>query len=130
MLKESQLVSILYNNSTVSNLSEHYTKESHSTTDHLKFSMAPFTTVSTASAPKPLPQFSQAVKYNGTVFTSGNIGWLPETSTMVEGGIKEQTVSDLSRLRIPSTFVGISGALAGHHCLSTLKADKSKAARS
>lgn len=58
--------------------------------------MAPFTTVSTTAAPAPLPQFSQAVKYNGTVFTSGNIGWLPETSTMVEGGIKEQTVSDWS----------------------------------
>ncbi|KAH7014247.1 Endoribonuclease L-PSP/chorismate mutase-like protein [Microdochium trichocladiopsis] len=60
--------------------------------------MPPFTTVTTTKAPKALPQFSQAVKYNGTVFTSGNIGFIPETFTMVEGGIKEQTRQTLKNL--------------------------------
>ncbi|POS77806.1 mmf1 [Diaporthe helianthi] len=41
--------------------------------------------VLTDKAPKPLPQFSQAIKYNGLVFCSGNIGLDPATSVAVEG---------------------------------------------
>lgn len=52
--------------------------------------------VYTDKAPKPLPQFSQAVKYNGMVYCSGNIGFDPATFTLVEGGVKEQTVRKLS----------------------------------
>ena len=48
--------------------------------------------VFTTKAPKPLPQFSQAVKYNGMVYCSGSIGFDPATSALVEGGVKEQTV--------------------------------------
>lgn len=50
--------------------------------------------VLTDKAPKPLPQFSQAVTYGGMVYCSGNIGLDPETFKFVEGGVKEQTVCD------------------------------------
>jgi enamine deaminase RidA (YjgF/YER057c/UK114 family) len=55
--------------------------------------MAPIERVFTEKAPKPLPQFSQAVKYNGMVYCSGNIGFDPATFKLVDGGIKEETVS-------------------------------------
>lgn len=49
--------------------------------------------VYTDKAPKPLPQFSQAVKYNGMVYCSGNIGLDPETFKPVEGTVTDRTVS-------------------------------------
>lgn len=49
--------------------------------------------VLTAAAPKPLPQFSQALKYNGMVYCSGNIGLDPKTFKAVEGTVKDRTVS-------------------------------------
>ncbi|KAK8021696.1 Protein mmf1 [Apiospora arundinis] len=54
--------------------------------------------VSTDKAPKPLPQFSQAVKYNGMVYCSGSIGFGPATSSLVEGGVKNQTRRALQNL--------------------------------
>jgi 2-iminobutanoate/2-iminopropanoate deaminase len=48
--------------------------------------------VFTPKAPKPLPQFSQAVKYNDMVYCSGNIGLDPETWKLVDGSIKDRTV--------------------------------------
>jgi 2-iminobutanoate/2-iminopropanoate deaminase len=54
--------------------------------------MAPIERVFTDKAPKPLPQFSQAVKHNGMVYCSGNIGFDPATWKLVDGGVKEQTV--------------------------------------
>lgn len=48
--------------------------------------------VFTTKAPKPLPQFSQAVKHNGMVYCSGSIGFDPATSALVDGGVQEQTV--------------------------------------
>lgn len=48
--------------------------------------------VFTDKAPKPLPQFSQAVKYNGMVYCSGNIGIEPKTWTLVQGTITDRTV--------------------------------------
>ncbi|KXJ87497.1 putative brt1 protein [Microdochium bolleyi] len=60
--------------------------------------MAPFTTVTTSKAPEALPQFSQAVKYKDTVYTSGNIGLDPETWKMVDGGVKEQTRQALKNI--------------------------------
>jgi enamine deaminase RidA (YjgF/YER057c/UK114 family) len=53
--------------------------------------------VYTSNAPKPLPQFSQAVKYNGMVYCSGNIGMSPETWKVVEGTVKDRTVSGPTR---------------------------------
>lgn len=50
--------------------------------------------VSTKSAPAPLPQFSQAVKHNGMVYCSGNIGAIPGTHfELVEGTVKDRAVS-------------------------------------
>lgn len=52
--------------------------------------------VYTGKAPKPLPQFSQAVKYNGMVYCSGNIGMDPKTWTIVEGSVTDRTVGRTS----------------------------------
>ncbi|KAI0123632.1 putative brt1 protein [Xylariales sp. AK1849] len=60
--------------------------------------MSPAERVFTDKAPKPLPQFSQAVKYNGMVYCSGNIGFDPASFTLVDGGIKEQTRRALRNL--------------------------------
>jgi enamine deaminase RidA (YjgF/YER057c/UK114 family) len=48
--------------------------------------------VLTDKAPKPIPQFSQAVKYNGMVYCSGSIGMEPKTWKLVEGSVKDRTV--------------------------------------
>lgn len=58
--------------------------------------MAKIESVFTDKAPKPLPQFSQAVKFNGMVYCSGNIGIDPQTSATVEGTVKDRTVSTCS----------------------------------
>jgi len=54
--------------------------------------MASIEGVFTTQAPKPLPQFSQAVKFNGMVYCSGNIGLDPQTWKEVEGTVKDRTV--------------------------------------
>jgi len=54
--------------------------------------MAQIEEVRTSAAPASLPVFSQAIKGNGMVFCSGNIGLDKDTSKLVEGGIKAQTV--------------------------------------
>lgn len=49
--------------------------------------------VSTEEAPSPFPQFSQAIKYNGLVFCSGNVGLIPGTDLqLVEGTVKDRAV--------------------------------------
>lgn len=55
--------------------------------------MSSIVEISTDKAPAPLPVFSQAIKANGFVFVSGNIGLDKDTWTLVEGGIKAQTVN-------------------------------------
>jgi enamine deaminase RidA (YjgF/YER057c/UK114 family) len=47
--------------------------------------------VLTSDAPAPLPVFSQAIKTDGLIFVSGNVGIHPETNELVEG-VKGQTV--------------------------------------
>ncbi|KAK4444995.1 putative letm1-like protein [Podospora aff. communis PSN243] len=54
--------------------------------------------VFTEKAPRPLPQFSQAVKYNGMVYCSGNIGLDPATWKTVEGTVKDRTRQALKNL--------------------------------
>lgn len=56
------------------------------------FKMSTITEISTKNAPSPLAVFSQAIKANGFVFVSGNIGLDKDTWMLVEGGIKAQTV--------------------------------------
>lgn len=43
-------------------------------------------------APKPVGPYSQAVKAGEFIFCSGQIGLVPETSQIIEGGVKAQTV--------------------------------------
>ncbi len=45
----------------------------------------------TRRAPEAIGPYSQAVKINGLLFTSGQIPIVPETGAVAEGGIREQT---------------------------------------
>ncbi|CAG9990022.1 unnamed protein product [Clonostachys byssicola] len=59
-----------------------------------------FTPVFTTEAPAPLPQFSQAVVYNGLVYCSGNIGIKPgPTIELVEGTVKDRARQALSNIQ-------------------------------
>lgn len=57
--------------------------------------------VSTEKAPKPLPQFSQAVKYNGMVYVSGNIGLDAATWKLIDGTVKDRTASLALSITMP-----------------------------
>ena len=46
--------------------------------------------VATADAPKAIGPYSQAVKANGLLFTSGQIALDPATGNLVEGSFEEQ----------------------------------------
>lgn len=59
----------------------------------------PKSTVSTSSAPPPLPQFSQATVYNGVIFCSGAIGMDPETKQIVAGSVKDRARRALLNLK-------------------------------
>ncbi|KAK0625274.1 Endoribonuclease L-PSP/chorismate mutase-like protein [Bombardia bombarda] len=54
--------------------------------------------VLTDKAPEPLPQFSQAIKYNGMVYCSGNVGLDPATKKLVDGTVKDRTRQALKNL--------------------------------
>ncbi|KAI1121829.1 L-psp endoribonuclease family protein [Nemania abortiva] len=54
--------------------------------------------VFTQNSPAPLPQFSQAVKYNGMVYCSGNIGIDPATKELAQGGVQPETRVALKNL--------------------------------
>ena len=47
--------------------------------------------ISTDQAPQAIGPYSQAVEANGFLFISGQIPINPQTGTLLEGGIKEQT---------------------------------------
>jgi 2-iminobutanoate/2-iminopropanoate deaminase len=47
--------------------------------------------INTATAPKAIGPYSQAVEANGMLFISGQIPIDPGTGKMIEGGISEQT---------------------------------------
>jgi 2-iminobutanoate/2-iminopropanoate deaminase len=53
----------------------------------------------TKKAPAAVGPYSQAVEANGMLFISGQIGLDPETGTIVEGGIKEQTRQVMENIR-------------------------------
>lgn len=53
------------------------------------------TPIFTTEGAKPLPQFSQAVVYNGLVYVSGNVAFKPgPKAELVEGMTKDRAVSD------------------------------------
>lgn len=47
--------------------------------------------IKTNHAPAAIGPYSQAIEVNGTLYISGQIPLNPETLTVVEGGIQEQT---------------------------------------
>ena len=49
--------------------------------------------VFTTNSPPPLPFYSQAIKCNGMVYCSGQVGGDPKTGKVVEGTIQDRTVS-------------------------------------
>ncbi|KAJ2992765.1 hypothetical protein NUW58_g2053 [Xylaria curta] len=54
--------------------------------------------VSTQNSPAPLPQFSQAIKYNGMVYCSGSIGINPATKQLEKGGVQPETRAAIKNL--------------------------------
>ena len=55
--------------------------------------------ISTENAPKAIGPYSQAVRWNGLVFLSGQIPLDPATTQMVSGGVTEQTERVLENLK-------------------------------
>jgi len=47
--------------------------------------------ISTKNAPAAVGPYSQAIEINGTLYISGQIPLVPETATMISGGITQQT---------------------------------------
>jgi 2-iminobutanoate/2-iminopropanoate deaminase len=54
--------------------------------------------IATDKAPKAIGPYSQAVEINGTLYISGQIPLNPETMTVVEGGIQEQTLQVMKNI--------------------------------
>ena len=55
--------------------------------------------INTKKAPAAVGPYSQAVEANGTLYISGQIALDPETGTIVEGGIREQTRQVMENIR-------------------------------
>jgi len=55
--------------------------------------------ISTRKAPAAIGPYSQAIRWNGMLFCSGQIPLDPATGAMVEGGIIEQTERVLENLK-------------------------------
>lgn len=54
--------------------------------------------IHTANAPKAIGPYSQAIEAGNTLYISGQIPVNPATSSIVEGGIKEQTAQVLENI--------------------------------
>ena len=55
--------------------------------------------INTSKAPAAIGPYSQGVKVGNFVFTSGQVGFLPETGKMVEGGVQAQTKRCLENIK-------------------------------
>jgi len=66
------------------------------------------TIIQTENAPSAVGPYSQAVVANGFVYTAGQLGLLPETMKMVEGGVQEQAQQALINLQQVLTAAGSS----------------------
>ncbi|KAM0290828.1 hypothetical protein ACHAPQ_011447 [Fusarium lateritium] len=66
--------------------------------------------VHTTAAAAPLPQFSQAVKYNGMVYCSGSIGIDPATDALVPGTVTDRARMALQNLKAVLEAAGSSMA--------------------
>jgi 2-iminobutanoate/2-iminopropanoate deaminase len=56
------------------------------------------TAVLTERAPAPVGPYSQAIRVDGFVFCSGQVGLNPKTGKIVDGGVAEQTRQVLDNL--------------------------------
>lgn len=59
-------------------------------------------------APKAIGPYSQAVSAGGFVFVSGQIGMDPSSGTIVEGGVREQTMRALKNITAILESCGVS----------------------
>jgi 2-iminobutanoate/2-iminopropanoate deaminase len=66
------------------------------------------TIVQTSNAPAAVGPYSQAVKTESLVFASGQIGLVPETGQMVEGGVEVQARRCLENLQAVLEAAGSS----------------------
>ena len=66
--------------------------------------------ISTTSAPAAIGPYSQAVKVNGVVYISGQIGLNPKTADIVQGGFEPQAIQVLQNLSAIAEAAG--GTLA------------------
>ncbi|CEI60046.1 hypothetical protein FVEN_g8159 [Fusarium venenatum] len=64
--------------------------------------------VFTTASCEPLPQFSQAVKYNGMVYCSGSIGIDPKTNDLVPGTATDRARMALQNLKAVLEAAGSS----------------------
>jgi 2-iminobutanoate/2-iminopropanoate deaminase len=64
--------------------------------------------VQTDQAPKAVGPYSQAIIANGMVYTAGQIGLVPATTMLIEGGISEQTEQALKNLKAVLEAAGSS----------------------
>lgn len=55
--------------------------------------------IKTSKAPEAIGPYSQAVNLNGTVYCSGQIALHPNTMSIIEGGVKEQTKQVMENLK-------------------------------
>ena len=55
--------------------------------------------IDTDKAPKPIGPYSQAVKYENLLFTSGQIAIDPNTGDLLDGNVEEQTNLVLENLK-------------------------------
>lgn len=55
--------------------------------------------IQTEKAPKAIGPYSQAIATDTMVYTAGQIGLIPSTGELIEGGVEEQTRQVLSNLR-------------------------------
>lgn len=55
--------------------------------------------VHTPNAPAAIGPYSQAIVINGTVYTAGQVAFIPGTRNLAEGGVGEQTKQVLENLK-------------------------------
>ena len=66
--------------------------------------------IHTPDAPAAIGTYNQAVEINGFIYTSGQIGIEPGTGTLVDGGMKEQTMRVLNNIDAILTAAGLDKA--------------------
>jgi 2-iminobutanoate/2-iminopropanoate deaminase len=64
--------------------------------------------IQTDNAPRAIGPYSQAIKANGFVFASGQIPLDPQTMTVIEGGVREQTERVMNNLKAVLEAAGTS----------------------